>query len=387
MSCVEIVFNLLPASLLGEHENGLKNHLFTPCLSLFERFVIMQKSIVSKENTNISLSVVIIAWNEAKNIARTIESVTHITELWPQTEILLVDSNSTDKTVAIAAQYPINIVRLKPSWYLSAAAGRYIGTKFTTGDLIQFIDGDMELDCNWLNHSLLYAQKNPSVAVIGGYRRDVHLLNGKIESEVDWGRDPLERQLEVKYIGGAMLCRRPAILEVGGFQPYLKSEEEVDLCMRLRFAGYKIVYLPHLVCRHYCIPVESLESSQRRFRLNLWLGYGQVPRYYLKTPMFWTYLIERGTFVIPLVGLLFSIFIFAWSFITRNIVFVGLWFLLMASIIIVVAIKKHSLRRALLSLLTRILVTISAVRGFFMKPRNPSEYPTDAEVVKIYSDE
>jgi len=347
----------------------------------------MQSTNVFKENPNISLSIVIISRNEEANIARTIESVIQIAELWRGTELLLVDSNSTDNTIAIAAQYPISILRLKPSWFLSAAAGRFIGTKFTKGDLIQFIDGDMALDHNWLDHALRYAQRNPSAAVIGGYRRDIHLNNGKIASEVDWGRDPLGRQLEVKYIGGAMLCRRPAILEVGGFQPYLKSEEEVDLCMRLRFAGYKIVYLPHLVCRHYCIPIDSLESSKRRFRHNLWLGYGQVPRYYLKTPMLWTYLLERGTFVIPLIGLLASIFIIIWSCITKNIFIVELWFLMAVSIIIIVAIKKQSLRRAYISLVNRILVTISAVRGFFMRSRLQSEYPTDAEVVKNYSDE
>jgi len=345
----------------------------------------MLRSNVSQENINNRLSVVIIARNEANNIARCIESVLHATENWPQTEILLVDSNSSDETVALAKRYPINIVRLKPSWVLSAAAGRFIGTIFTTGDLIQFIDGDMELDRDWLHYSLKYIQENPSVAVVGGYRRDVHLINGKIASEVDWGRDPLGRQLEVKYIGGAMLCRRDAILEVGGFQPYLKGEEEVDLCIRLRYAGYKIVYLPYLVCRHYCIPVESLKSGLRRFRLNLWLGYGQVPRYYMKTPMFWTYIYERGTFVIPLVGLIFSIVIFVWSFLSKNIVYLGLWFLMIAAIIIGVAFKKHSLRRALMSLLTRILVTISAVRGFFMRVRLPSEYPTDVEVVKSNS--
>lgn len=343
----------------------------------------MLRSVVSQENTNNSLSVVIIARNEANNIARTIESVLQVTEYWPHTEILLVDSDSTDDTVAIAKRYPINIVRLRPSWFLSAAAGRFIGTIYSKGDLIQFIDGDMELDRDWLHRSLQKAQEDPTVAVIGGYRRDVHLVNGEIASEVDWGRDLLGRQLEVKYIGGAMLCRRFALLKVGGFQPFLKSEEEVDLCMRLRFADYKIVYLPYLVCRHYCIPVESLKSSQRRFRLNLWLGYGQVPRYYMKTPMFWTYLHERGTFVTPFIGLLFSIFIFVWSLIKKNIAYLALWLLIVIAVIVVVAIKKHSLRRALTSLLTRILVTISAVRGFFMKSRLPSEYPTDVEFVKF----
>ena len=65
-------------------------------------------------NAGTSLSIVIIARNEARNIARAIESVLRAVENWPDTEILLVDSASTDETVEIARRYPINIVRLHP---------------------------------------------------------------------------------------------------------------------------------------------------------------------------------------------------------------------------------------------------------------------------------
>jgi glycosyltransferase involved in cell wall biosynthesis len=84
-------------------------------------------------NTVTEISVVIISRNEAKNITRAIESVLKAVEHWPQTEILLVDSASTDETVEIAKHYPINIVRLKPSWFLSPPAGRLIGLYHTRG--------------------------------------------------------------------------------------------------------------------------------------------------------------------------------------------------------------------------------------------------------------
>lgn len=329
------------------------------------------------------LSVIIIARNEAQNIARAIESILCTVENHPRTEILLVDSASTDDTVEIAKRYPINIVRLDPSWNLSAAAGRYIGTCYSNGDLILYLDGDMELDPEWLDHSIPFALEHPQVAVVGGYRRDVYIEKGQIVSEVDWGQSSQGYAMDVKYIGGAMLCRRLALQEVGGFQPYLKSEEEVDLCMRLRYAGYKLVRLPYYICRHYCIPLESVASSQRRFRLNLWLGYGQVPRYYLGTPMILTYLFERGTFIVPLVGILLSLAIFFLTFFTGNAAFLGIWLLFIGITILTFAIRKHSLRRALLSFLNRILIAYSAVIGFFMIPRLRSEYPTDAELVQV----
>ena len=123
---------------------------------------------------------------------------------------------STDETIEIAKHYPINIVSLKPSWFLSAAAGRYIGTLYTHGDFVLFLDGDMELETEWLYHAILYAQEHPRVAIIGGYRRDVYRSHGKIIDEVDVGRDAIDRISEVKFITGAMLCKRYPLEQVGG---------------------------------------------------------------------------------------------------------------------------------------------------------------------------
>ncbi|MDO9087611.1 MAG: glycosyltransferase [Anaerolineaceae bacterium] len=343
----------------------------------------MNNKVYLQKKSSLNLSVVIITHNEAQNISRTIESVLNAVENYPNTEIIMVDSASSDETVEIAKGYPINILRLKPSWFLSAASGRHIGTIHSKGDLIFFLDGDMELDPYWLNNAIPFAQEHPQVAAIGGYRRDVHMKNGRIINEVDWGKNSQGCVLEVKYVGGAMLCRRSAIHQVGGFQPFLKSEEEVDLCMRLRFSDFKIVNLPHLVCRHYCIPVDSLEGNLRRFKLNLWFGYGQVTRYYLGTPMLWNYVNERGTFIAPLIFLSLLIIIVIISLVSNNYTLIGIWIFICVVTLISFAIKKHSFRKALVSCLTRILVTFGAIRGFMMVPKLKQDYPIDPDFIKI----
>jgi glycosyltransferase involved in cell wall biosynthesis len=329
------------------------------------------------------LSIVIIARNEAKNIARAIESVLRAVEHWPQTEILLVDSASTDATVETAKQYPINIVRLDPNWFLSVAAGRHIGMHYTRGELVLHMDGDMELDPEWVNQSVSFILDHPQVAAVGGYWRNIYMRDGQIISEEDQNRDPQGRVLQVQYVGGASLYRRSAILQVGGFQPFIRGEEDVDLCMRLRHAGYKIVRLPYRMSRHYCIPPRSWAGNLRRLRLDLFLGHGQVPRYHLKTNLFWTYLLERGTFVVYLIGMLISLITLLLTLLLGNIALFGIWVLIVVAFLLVFSIKKRSLRKTLLSCLLQTLVTYSAVRGFLMTPRSPAEYPTDAEIVQV----
>jgi glycosyltransferase involved in cell wall biosynthesis len=337
---------------------------------------------VTEVNANTDLSVVIIARNEAKNIARAIESVLLAVAHRKRTEILLVDSASTDETVEIAQRYPINIVRLAPSWFLSVAAGRHIGMVYTRGELVLHMDGDMELDPEWVDRSVTYALEHPEVAAIGGYWHNIYMKDDQIVGEEDQLREPEDRVLEVEYVGGASLYRRSFIQKIGGFQPFLKGEEDVILCIGLRHAGYKVVRLPFLMSRHYCIPPQSLAGGLRRIRLNMFIGYGQVPRYYLGTSLFWTYIHERGVFIAPLTVIFLSLVTFLLTLVFGNISYFGSWVLIVSLIVMAFSIKKHSIRKALLRCLIQTCVAYSAVRGFMKKPQSPAEYPTNVEIVK-----
>ena len=311
------------------------------------------------------LSVVIIARNEAANIERAIESALRAVRSRPHAEVVLVDSASSDATVEIAGRFGITILRLKPSWYLSAAAGRYIGTCYTRGEFILYLDGDMELDPHWLDYAIPYAMEHQSAAALVGYRRDVYSDKVGRVREVDVRRDAQGRTLEVKYVSGAMLCRRAALEEVGGFQPFIKSEEEIDLSMRLRQAGYRLVLLPHLICRHFCIPMKSYAGGLRRYRLNLWLGYGQLPRYYLGTPLFWPYLSYRRECLVYVAGFTATLLVALLTLASRTPAFLAAWFLAAAVVIALFAIRKRSLRGAIVSCLTHLLIAYSALHAAF----------------------
>jgi len=330
-----------------------------------------------------SLSIVIIARNEAANIARAIESVLRAVEYWPQPEILLVDSASTDGTVEIAKRYPISIVRLDAKWFLSASAGRYIGMLYARGDLIMYMDGDMALEAGWLERAVPFILEHPELAGVAGYRRDINVHDGRIIGEQDYGRDPAGRFIEVPYFAGAALYRRSALEQVGGFNPYIISDEEPELCVRLRDAGYKLMSLPRLMCRNYTLPVKSWGYFVRRFRTNLWLGGGQVLRYHLRTGLLWTYLKERGTYVVYLIGVLISMITLLLTLLSGNLVFFGSWMLVVGAFLVVYWMKKRSLRRTWLSVAHQTFAAYGAVRGFWIRPRSPKEYPTDAEIVQV----
>jgi glycosyltransferase involved in cell wall biosynthesis len=333
--------------------------------------------------TGHDLSIVIIARNEAANIARAIESVLRAIEHRPQTQVLLVDSASTDATVDIAQQYPIDIVRLHPSWYLSVAAGRHIGMRYTQGELVLHMDGDMEMDPDWVEQSVSYIQEHPEVAAVGGYWRNLYVRDGQVIDEEFFRRDPQGRILEAIFVGGASLYRRSTIEQVGGFNPFIRGEEDIDLCIRLRHAGYKVIRLPHQMSTHFGLPENSWEYCLRRIRSSLWLGYGQVPRHYWGTAMFWTYLSERRSTFAFLLGVLISIIPCLLTLLFRNVSFLAGWALIVSVTLVAYWIRKRSLRSVLSSLLLQAFIAYSAVRGFLMPPQSPAIYPTDAQVVQM----
>ncbi len=333
--------------------------------------------------TSPDLSIVIIARNEEKNIARAIESVLNAVEPYSATEIILVDSASTDKTVEIAGWYPINIVRLPQSWFLSASAGRYIGTHYTRGTLILYLDGDMELNREWLEQAILFSLSHDDIAGVTGQVQDIFVRDGQILGTQGLVSDPNQLPVQVKHFGGVALYKRSALDQVGGFNPFFVSEEEPELCIRLRHAGHKLASLPFTAVRHYCIPQKSLSGQLRRVKMDLFLGFGQIPRYHLGTSLFWIYLKERGSYVVYLAGLLLTFVTLVLTLFSKDILYFGVWVLIVGVFLSIYLIKKRSLRKFGQSFLFHTLIAFNAVRGFLKAPRSPDEYPTNAEIVRI----
>ena len=173
------------------------------------------------------LSVVIITKNQAWNISRLIESVLRETVSVSSSEIVLVDSASSDDTVQVAAQFPVSVLRLSPTQHLSPSAGRYIGYKNSSGKLILFLDGDMELVEGWLNRALVYLSDKPDVALVTGEVIDLP-LDARSPDKPKLDDNTKITTFEVSKSGGAALYRRSVLEEVGTFNPYLYSDEELN---------------------------------------------------------------------------------------------------------------------------------------------------------------
>lgn len=328
------------------------------------------------------LSVVLISKNQEWNIARLVESVLRETSRFPSTEIVFVDSASTDRTTEIASRYPIGVLKLCPDQRLTAAAGRYVGYIRTTGDLVLFLDGDMELCEGWLGPALAVMQSRSDVAVVCGrvINRPLGLYTPPVERIEEFGK--YAAGVEVTHGGGAAMYRRVVLERVGTFNPYLYSDEEPELCLRVRHAGYKVLRLPRPIAFHYSAPSDAISTLLGRRSRNLWIGYGQNLRYLYKSPLLWLYLRERGWIVAPGLMLFIGGSAFVVSGLTGQWGWLALWGASVTMIMIGIAIRKRGLKRALFTLFQRLFILEGTIRGLMLKPHDPAGYSGRYDVVQ-----
>ena len=102
--------------------------------------------------SNVTLSVIIPAWNEERLISRTIASLRRAMAVYECergaiAEILVVDNNSSDRTGAIAQQGGATVV-FEPVNNIGKA--RNTGVKAATGKYLAFCDADNEVTENLL---------------------------------------------------------------------------------------------------------------------------------------------------------------------------------------------------------------------------------------------
>ncbi|MFH1635982.1 MAG: glycosyltransferase family A protein [Chloroflexota bacterium] len=123
---------------------------------------------VSKSASPRLVSVVIRAYNEEEHIGRLLTGITQQTV--KDVEIVLVDSGSTDATVAIARRYPVRVVQILPGEF---TFGRSLnrGIKASGGEYLVIISAHCyPVYPDWLEQ-LLKPFDDPEVAVSYGKQR------------------------------------------------------------------------------------------------------------------------------------------------------------------------------------------------------------------------
>lgn len=220
------------------------------------------------------VSIIIVNWNGGSFVRDCLESI-YCTSVDIGFEAIVVDNNSSDGSPDTVREiFPqVELVRNTKNLGFARAANQ--GIERSKGAYILLLNPDIRVEPNSLRRMVDFLDQRPEVGAVGGklvgpdkrgearryYNRfptvGQVLLNytalGKILSRFTRTRFDLESAGQVDQPpGGCILLRRRALADVGSFdEDFFLWFEDVDLCYRLKQAGWKIYYLPGAQFIHY----------------------------------------------------------------------------------------------------------------------------------------
>lgn len=228
------------------------------------------------ENYNY-LTILLCTYNRAKLLRPLLEELINQVKIQGRSdlEILLIDNNSNDETKDISLQYQnkYNFLTYEFEGRQGLAIARNKGLKLAKGEVIVFIDDDINLDKNWLYEILNSLNKYPYKAfggrVIPLWEKakpsyinlcGLFSLSQKIFPAHDNGEIervyPITKE-ETNPIGANMWIYKEIFEKYGGFREDLGRVgyggipcEDTEFCSRLLRNNEQIFYYPKAIVYH-----------------------------------------------------------------------------------------------------------------------------------------
>lgn len=204
------------------------------------------------------LSLVVPSKDEERWIGRLCDAIERLEE--PPNEIIVADGMSRDRTAEIARAHGFIVVSNSS---VHAAAGRNLGLRQATGDIIAFTDCDCVPAPDWTARIRRRFCEDPYLVALGGRMsalppvNDVDRFAGEvfIDQIMRFPSEllrPKDGTVSGAFITANCAYRRKALDELGGFSGWFANHaEDIDLYWRAlaKFPG-KLLYDPDIVIEH-----------------------------------------------------------------------------------------------------------------------------------------
>lgn len=213
------------------------------------------------------VSIVLLSYNKRDLTAECLNTVfKHVSD--KEAEVIVVDNASSDDSVEYIRKHFPKVKLIENTRNAGFAGGCNLGAKSAKGDYILFLNNDAKLSNNPLpkmlevfnshdqtgivggllvNHNgslqrsygSFYTVPNVAYLLFAGESGELKRFQGKEITETDW------------VSGGFMLVKRDVFEKVKGFnESYFMYIEDMDLCYRIKKAGFKIFNTPFAKVEH-----------------------------------------------------------------------------------------------------------------------------------------
>lgn len=244
-------------------------------------------------------TIIVISFNSARWVARQRAALDAQTERrW---RLIVLDNASREDERPRLCDLPNDATIVQSAVNLGFAEGNNAAARDADTPYLVFLNPDAFPEPDWLEKLIATAEANPSAGAIGSLQ-----LKAGAPGVLDGAGDVLHVS-GMGYRGGyghrraaaaqtlaepfsacaaAMLVRRDAFGAIGGFDArYFCFFEDIDLCFRLRLAGWRILQTPDAVVAHVGGGTTNARSAFAEFhgaRNRLWTFVKCMP-----TALFW----------------------------------------------------------------------------------------------------
>ena len=251
-----------------------------------------------------NLSIIVVTWNSEKYIQNCLDSIL-LSSGDLHYEIILVDNGSSDQTTRMVEDlYPqVNLIQNKEN--LGYAKANNQGIEECRGEYILLLNPDTEILENSLTRMIRFMEENSKAGALGPrllnpdrtlqpscrefptYATLIWEFSGlsrlfpksKIFGRWRMGYFEFDQSREVDQpMGSCLMLRRKTVEAVGDFDEHFTMFfNDVDLCYRIKKAGWKIFYYPRAEILHY-----KGTSTRQVKRKMIWLSHLAFIQYFKK---------------------------------------------------------------------------------------------------------
>lgn len=250
-----------------------------------------------KQNSLPIVAVVILNWNGRNHLEKFLPSV--ISSTYSSANIYVIDNGSSDDSLEYLKTNfsSINIISLAKN--LGFPGGYNAGLKQIDADYYVLLNNDVEVKPDWLEASVELLESDKGIAacqpkILAYSEKEYYEYAGAAGGYIDWLGYPYckgrlfdirekdegqyDQRSEIFWASGAALFIRAELYHSfkGLDESFFAHMEEIDLCWRLKNAGYKIMYCPESTIYHLgggSIPYGSTRKTFLNFRNNLVMLY------------------------------------------------------------------------------------------------------------------
>jgi glycosyltransferase involved in cell wall biosynthesis len=211
---------------------------------------------------NKTCSILIRCYNEERHIGRLLSGI--VQQSITDTEIILVDSGSTDATLTIASRYPVKIVHISPEEF-SFGRALNMGCEVATRDFIVLASAHVyPLYKDWLENLLAFFTSDRVALVYGKQRGNELSKFSEHQVFAQWFPSVSNRSQSHPFCNNANAAIRRSVWEKILYDESLTGLEDLDWAKRALAQHYRIAYSADTEIVH--VHEESFAHILNRYR-------------------------------------------------------------------------------------------------------------------------